>query len=166
MHVLPRKNYKRDEIKIFLKYYVLFVLCQLAPYLRSWQNFILYFVSGVSVIFHCYCNKVSRSPASEFIDQFCVICSQNIDCEASITVHAKGLHSMIKVATVYRHYDLLEHLISSPTSVKVHDCCYKQYTDSQQLEKVGREKADLLSIPYKRLQSTAASFDFKLGCFY
>ena len=28
------------------------------------------------------------------------------------------------------------------------------------------EKADLPPIPYKRLQSTAASFDFKLGCFY
>ena len=56
-------------------------------------------------------------------------------------MHANGLQAIINAATVYRYDDLLEHLISSATSVKVQTVVASSTLDSRRLEIVGGETA-------------------------
>src|SRR6218665_846920 len=103
----------------------------------------------------------------EYSNNTCVICLQDITCESYFTLTEKGCQTLIECATVYGHFNLRNHLLSSPSVVKTHDKCRKKYTDIRQLNKVSRGQFEAESaVPHKKLRSGCELFEFKRDCLY
>jgi len=71
---------------------------------------------------------------TEFSDSVCPICMKDIECEKFFPLNDRGLLTMVNCALVYGHSALKDYIFSCDTSVRVHECCRKKYTDKRELE--------------------------------
>ena len=111
--------------------------------------------------------SVTVNVKGAFSSDVCVICLSEFSEEtgARVTVHEKGLATLLRCCQATGNQQLEEYLLSCPEHVYVHAACRLAFIKKRSTGEADLSGSDHQKIPQKKLRSAEYTFNWKTCCF-